>query len=288
MKTKWVIVIVVVCAILIVLSCYLYPFALEKYLHQKHADNLGQYGDIYGGLNTLFTGLAFVGLVATIILQRQEMSETRREFEEQTAIMSRQALDNAMFEYLKYMKSIYPFNIKPTQSFEGIDSMLHNFVEHQWCQHEQKRLYVNALRKALMEYSTWRRVMSSWFLRVDASGLQDDANGTLSTDYKVRFWDLLSKEDRCLAFLQCALVSGTHQHDWQEMQKLFANQHAIAAFFDSHNYTDTTYTLLINLLAATSAEDYKGIELSDYEVKRIIEDCEAKQLQQYKMPRVAS
>lgn len=58
--------------LLIFLSCYLYPFALEKYLHQEHAANLGQYGDIYGGLNTLFTGLAFVGLGVTIWLQIKE------------------------------------------------------------------------------------------------------------------------------------------------------------------------------------------------------------------------
>ena len=59
--------------LLIFLSCYLYPFALEKYLHQEHAANLGQYGDIYGGLNTLFTGLAFVGLGVTIWLQNREL-----------------------------------------------------------------------------------------------------------------------------------------------------------------------------------------------------------------------
>lgn len=72
MKTKWVIVIVVVCAILIVLSCWFYPYILKACLNQEHAGNLGQYGDIYGGLNTLFTGLAFGGLAVTIWLQIQE------------------------------------------------------------------------------------------------------------------------------------------------------------------------------------------------------------------------
>ncbi|MCQ2371834.1 MAG: hypothetical protein MJ058_07285 [Akkermansia sp.] len=72
MKTKWVIVIVVVCAILIVLSCCYYPYILKACLNQEHAGNLGQYGDIYGGLNTLFTGLAFVGLGVTIWLQIKE------------------------------------------------------------------------------------------------------------------------------------------------------------------------------------------------------------------------
>lgn len=72
MKTKWVIVIVVSCTILIVLSCCFYPYILKACLNQEHAGNLGQYGDIYGGLNTLFTGLAFGGLGVTIWLQIKE------------------------------------------------------------------------------------------------------------------------------------------------------------------------------------------------------------------------
>lgn len=71
-------------SVAVFISVSYFPFFLKKYTHAQSVVGLGEYGDIYGGLNTLFTGLAFVGLVVTILLQRQEMRETREEFEEQT------------------------------------------------------------------------------------------------------------------------------------------------------------------------------------------------------------
>lgn len=68
----------------VIWSVCAYPSILKERLNAKSIVGLGEYGDIYGGLNTLFTGLAFVGLVVTILLQRQEMKETREEFAAQT------------------------------------------------------------------------------------------------------------------------------------------------------------------------------------------------------------
>lgn len=65
-------------------AAYIYPYLLKMYTGAPAISAMGQYGDVYGGLNTLFTGLAFVGLIVTILQQRQEMKETREEFEEQT------------------------------------------------------------------------------------------------------------------------------------------------------------------------------------------------------------
>lgn len=70
--------------LLVVVFAIVYPYFLKWYTDASAIAEMGQYGDVYGGLNTLFTGLAFVGLVVTILLQRQEMKETREEFEEQT------------------------------------------------------------------------------------------------------------------------------------------------------------------------------------------------------------
>jgi hypothetical protein len=39
----------------------------------------GQFGDIFGGVNALFTGLAFAGVIYTILLQRQELGLQREE-----------------------------------------------------------------------------------------------------------------------------------------------------------------------------------------------------------------
>lgn len=84
--------IAVVLSVAVFLSVRYFPSLLKEYTHAKSIVGLGEYGDIYGGLNTLFTGFAFVGLVVTILLQRQEMKETRDEFAEQTKQFKEQSV----------------------------------------------------------------------------------------------------------------------------------------------------------------------------------------------------
>ena len=43
--------------------------------------NRGQFGDMFGGLNALFSALAFAGLLYAIALQRNELALQRRELE---------------------------------------------------------------------------------------------------------------------------------------------------------------------------------------------------------------
>lgn len=62
------------------------------WLCDSPADSVGTFGDQYGALNTLFAGIAFVGLIIAILLQREdlnlqreEMQRAREESEKQTA-----------------------------------------------------------------------------------------------------------------------------------------------------------------------------------------------------------
>jgi hypothetical protein len=43
-------------------------------------DSPGTFGDMFGTVNSLFSGLAFVGLIYTILQQREELDLTRQEF----------------------------------------------------------------------------------------------------------------------------------------------------------------------------------------------------------------
>jgi hypothetical protein len=56
----------------------------------------GQFGDLFGSVNALFSGLAFAGLTITICLQRKELSLQRRELQLQRREMreSRKELAN--------------------------------------------------------------------------------------------------------------------------------------------------------------------------------------------------
>src|SRR5258708_5010403 len=71
----------------------------------------GQYGDMYGAINALFSGLTIAGLVYTIILQRQEMREAQETNFEQRQLAATQIdilekqLTNA--DYQRYEETFF-------------------------------------------------------------------------------------------------------------------------------------------------------------------------------------
>jgi hypothetical protein len=54
-------------------------------------ESRGQIGDLFGGVNALFTGLAFAVLIYTIVLQRKELDVQREELR-----LSRNELRNSV------------------------------------------------------------------------------------------------------------------------------------------------------------------------------------------------
>ena len=89
------IMIVMVLALFLANLCLIFFFDKEQ---------RGTFGDQFGAVNALFSGLAFAGLIYTIILQRhdlklqrrdlrlqrEELALTRKEMEEQTAEFEKQ------------------------------------------------------------------------------------------------------------------------------------------------------------------------------------------------------
>ena len=68
----------------------------------------GQFGDVFGVVNALFSGLAFAGIIYTILLQREELREqrtelalTRAEFEEQNSTLAAQRFETTFFQLLR-------------------------------------------------------------------------------------------------------------------------------------------------------------------------------------------
>jgi hypothetical protein len=72
-------------ALLIPLAWFAWPIVLP-FLHTSTSEALtsldaqGKYGDSYGALNTLFTGLAFVGVAGSIVLQIRESRKRDEEY----------------------------------------------------------------------------------------------------------------------------------------------------------------------------------------------------------------
>ena len=76
-------------------------------------ESLGVFGDSFNILNTLFTGLAFSGVIVSIILQTQELKEAREEYagsrqalEQQKKEMEQQSFDNRFFKMIDMFNDV--------------------------------------------------------------------------------------------------------------------------------------------------------------------------------------
>ncbi len=119
-KSDWVYLIPVLAVFII---WYFYPtWAMYSVIFGRFVENgngisaLGTFGDSFGALNTLFSGLAFVGLYISLRLQSKELSETRdvlkdqseqltkqsKQFEEQTNGLIRQTFETTFFQLIKH------------------------------------------------------------------------------------------------------------------------------------------------------------------------------------------
>ena len=93
-------------------------FFICKYI--EGIDERGMFGDMFGAVNALFSGLAFAGLIVTLLyqkeelkLQREELAQTREElksqrveFEEQNKTLKRQRFENTFFNILSLQQNI--------------------------------------------------------------------------------------------------------------------------------------------------------------------------------------
>lgn len=64
-------------------------------------EEVGQFGDFFGGmLNPVLTFLTFFGLIATIVIQKQELKSARIEYERTATALSTQAIETTFFNTL--------------------------------------------------------------------------------------------------------------------------------------------------------------------------------------------
>lgn len=109
--------------LIIVITAFLANFCLIFTNYSK--DARGTFGDQFGAVNALFSGLAFTGLIYTIILQRrdlklqrQEMKEQTREFKKENNTLRIQRFENTFFSMLSQFQEVVN-NI--TYSYQDVD-----------------------------------------------------------------------------------------------------------------------------------------------------------------------
>lgn len=83
-------------------------FLVTYYIFEKWEER-GSFGDSFGMINALFSGLAFGGIIYTILLQRKELELQRNELSETRKELKRSAdaqenSEKALLEQIKTMK----------------------------------------------------------------------------------------------------------------------------------------------------------------------------------------
>lgn len=109
MTKEWKLFICAGCAICVVwlASFVLIYFCIDGW------DVRGQFGDLFGSVNALFSGLAFAGLVITIIqqrhdlqLQRQAIDQSKKDINQQNETMKIERFENTFFKMIEVQQSI--------------------------------------------------------------------------------------------------------------------------------------------------------------------------------------
>jgi hypothetical protein len=125
-----------------------YPFWIVLMPNEEFLKTYGAYGDAFGSLNTLFSGLAFFGVMISIFfqnkelsLQREELKDTRKELQgqkeqmkKQNETLSKQTFENTFFKLLNFhneiKNSIVFHNAKGRKVFDHMSIELSNKFRH--------------------------------------------------------------------------------------------------------------------------------------------------------------
>lgn len=108
-------------AIISVLLFFVLYFLAIEYVYPVMSDR-AYFGDMFGGINALFSGLAFLGVIYAIILQREELRLQRNELK-----MTREELKRSAEAQEKSEKALskQAESLKITAKLNGLSSIMH-------------------------------------------------------------------------------------------------------------------------------------------------------------------
>lgn len=109
--------------VFILIFCFvIYFIAVSAYYPDMSAR--GQFGDAFGGINALFSGLALLGIIYTIFLQKKELGLQRKELE-----LTREELKRTAGAQEKSEKALsrQAESLKVTAKLNGLSARLQHY-----------------------------------------------------------------------------------------------------------------------------------------------------------------
>lgn len=169
--------------IIMVLGLFLLNFSLIFFISDEQIR--GTFGDQFGAVNALFSGLAFAGLIYTIILQRKdlklqrrdllyqrrELELTRKEMEEQTAEFEKQnetlmiqRFENTFFNMLSQFQEVVN-NLKISKNFfggEGRACFENTYVKNETIEQNMNDMAYKSISSIIFLYGLEGYKKSDW------------------------------------------------------------------------------------------------------------------------------
>lgn len=189
-------------AALVGLSWLFFPALAALVSGKTDLKDLGQLGDTYGGLNSLFSGLAFAGLVAALLLQHHEIEATQRAVREAEESRKRE-FDTESFlrvtdfmEQTRQARSLVRGLIKGNRTWETLDRETELPVVDDLCRAFDRlgmldRLQLIDTRLVDFFYSVPFVELYSQYLRNYVADLRSDEKRG-----PTHFWELVQFYDR--------------------------------------------------------------------------------------------
>jgi len=167
-------------------------------------EDRGTFGDMYGAVNALFSGLAFTGLIITILLQRKdlnlqrdEMELTRKEFVTQNDTLKRQQFENTFFNLLSIHHQIVDsidIGNPNVESFKGRDVFRKKYDEFRLSYDKNRSdfdesLYMRHYEQVQTDFGHYFRNLYRMVKMVDEADLIDNSNPkeSLKRIYRIRY-----------------------------------------------------------------------------------------------------
>ncbi|WP_122950715.1 putative phage abortive infection protein [Ectopseudomonas composti] len=201
-------------AILSIFSLYAYFIAYKIWPSSEDAiSKAAAFGDTFGVLTSLFSGLAFAGLILTVLLQRQELKEARDIFQSQK-------FEDAFYRLLDlHLRNLSAIKIKTggstDDSLTGVDAInaqLKKFITNTgqfraYSQHPEtlpiyEQEFFVEIQRSLAPQARYLGSFESILQLIDN---ELDNNTDKKTYYKILIAQLTSVEKRYI-FYQCLVA----------------------------------------------------------------------------------
>lgn len=128
-QKRWILILSVIVFAMIMGMWAMFPFLLQFLLRLQELFGMvlgtqitryGSFGDLFGALNCLFTGLAFASVVVTLLLQQKQISEQKEELQLQQRQIEKQAKIQTLLARLQAKDAIVQTHLALFQRWGGV------------------------------------------------------------------------------------------------------------------------------------------------------------------------